>query len=79
MQGSPVGTLVISILATCCCCPPLGFVAMVFSTLALGAHVDKDYVTAQERLDIARRLNLIAVFLGLFFLVVYLLALPFRW
>lgn len=71
-RGGPVGTpvdttpaLIKSILATLCCCLPLGIASIVFAVQAQSANGVQDYVKAKEARDKANTFANIAIILGL--------------
>lgn len=64
--------LVLSILATLCCCLPLGVAGIVFSALAIGDVNRGDFAAAEEKLKKTKLILIIGVVLGLLINVAYL-------
>ncbi len=71
MQGSPMTTLIVSVLVLALCCMPLGVVSVVFSALAMSAESSGDFVTAERHLGTAHTVNTVAIVLGIVLILVY--------
>ncbi len=68
---NPTTWLVLSILATMCCCLPFGIAGIVYSALAMGARDRGDLHGWRDNVSKAKSWTLIAFVLGLVTIVLY--------
>ncbi|KAI5608352.1 dispanin subfamily A member 2b-like, partial [Silurus asotus] len=65
--------LACSILNTIFCCLPLGIAAIVFSCRVDTANTIGDATRAQQHSKMARNLNILALVIGIVFIILYII------
>ncbi len=81
VKGSPIHTLIISIIMMSCLCQPAGVVSTVFAALAIASRRSGDAESMRMHLRVAQMTNIVGLILGVILMgfIVFLTYLEAGW